>query len=76
MSDSPEGKLLCFPCGGQDPAVYCELAKRWDLKDILILGWEQDGTFAWGGNQDQARELIWLLERAKWEIQKIVMDGE
>lgn len=69
MAQEP-GRVYCFPSDGQDPAAYCEMAKRWNLDTILILGEDRDGSFVWGGNTLDQKELVWLLQTALQEVMR------
>ncbi len=44
-----------------------EKAKGWGLDDVLILGFDAKGKFAFGGNMSSNPEILWLLAQAqKW----------
>jgi len=66
--------LRAFPYGPLAPDVILELAQGEGLQDCLILGHGPDGEFWFGGSVDQARDIFWLLERARMRLHSILGD--
>ena len=64
--------LLLFPSGDLNPVVMLEKAKSWRLESVLVLGWDSSGAFMWGGSQDDARDIAFMLDCAKFELMKRV----
>jgi len=61
--DSAE--VFIFPAGKVDPELLLEKAKEWGLKEVLVIGWAEDGELAVGSSEESKRDLLWLLEKAK-----------
>lgn len=49
-----------------------EKAKSWRLESVLVLGWDSSGAFMWGGSQDDASDIAFMLDCAKFELMKRV----
>ena len=58
-------KLFSFPSGRVSPEAIIEMARDWNLKDVIIIGWDNSDTFAFGASSDNKPDLIYLLEYAK-----------
>ena len=53
--------IKAFP-GKQDPLAMLEMAKHWELQDVLIVGWTEDGAFVWGTSTDSMKEVAWMAK--------------
>jgi hypothetical protein len=67
------GELFVFPGSKLDPTAILEIAKQWGLKDVVILGWNSDGEFVWGGSNDSTKDRLYILEVAKAQL-KLTID--
>lgn len=65
-----KGELFAFPAEGIETDAYLELAKKWNMEEVLILGWDDDGNLCLGGNQGKLADINWLLERARHWVQE------
>jgi len=65
-----------FPCDGQDPDLYLEAAKEWDMESVLIIGIRENGQFVWGGNNDKIKDLLFMLEIAKANVIETIKDDQ
>jgi len=42
------------------------------LKDVVIVGWDNEGKEFFSGSMADGCEALWLLERAKYRLMKVV----
>jgi hypothetical protein len=49
----------------EEPAVILEKAKGWDLRQVVVAGWDQDGKLLIGGSHCDLGSICLLLDIAK-----------
>lgn len=62
-----------------DAATILELAKQSDLASVVVLGWTESGDQFFSSSEADGVEVLWLLERAKFDLFslcKAVEEGE
>lgn len=47
-----------------DPEVILSKAREWGLKEVLVLGWDEDDNLVLGGSTVELRDIVWLLRAA------------
>ena len=65
------GELRLFPgitTLNHDPNIILELAKKGDLTEVVILGYDKDGRFFFSASKAAGPDVLWLLELAKSEL--------
>ena len=61
MSDK-KTNLSLFPTEKNiDATAFLEIAKEWDLKEIIVMGFDDKGNFLWGGNEADLRTTSLIL---------------
>lgn len=54
-----------------NPARVIEGAMEADLESVFIAGWTSDGEIYIAGSMADGGDLLWLIERAKWNLMQI-----
>lgn len=49
----------------EDPLISLEKAKKWDLEQVVICGWNKNKEFIFGGSHCEISDILLLLEVAK-----------
>lgn len=65
------GELRLFPgitTLDHDPSIMLELAKKAELTEVVILGYDKDGKFFFSASKAAGPDVLWLLELAKVEL--------
>lgn len=52
----------------EDPSILLEKAKLWGMKEVLVLGFVEDGSLTFGGSHCEIAPLILMLELAKKKL--------
>lgn len=52
------------------PDVMLELAKRAELAEVVILGFDKAGEFFFSSNKADGGAVLWLLELARSQLMK------
>lgn len=59
-----------------DPNVILEKAKDWDLKTVVVIGWDSDKVFRIGGSDTALSEISWLLRNAEDWLSEAMATGK
>lgn len=73
-----DSNLRLFPGAtsyDHDPNVILEMAKRGNLDEVLIIGFDQDGQLFVSASRNDLPALLWLLEKAKKMLLEVGDDG-
>jgi hypothetical protein len=63
MTKSAE--IYLFPDGELNPDVILVKAREWNLKSVLILGYNDNGEFVIGGSTTNWKDVIWHIYKAQ-----------
>jgi hypothetical protein len=64
-------EVFLFPGAAQvDATTILELAKQENLKDVLVIGFDQNGKMFRSTSIDQPNALLWIVERFRYLFHK------
>ncbi len=72
MSDN----VHMMPNADVDPELILEKAKKWRLKDVLVVGWDENDDFIVGGSMVSLKEITWLLRATNNWVNNRMQDVE
>lgn len=44
---------------------------EWGLKEVVIIGFDTDGEFRFASSMSDTGDILYWLERAKWELFRV-----
>ena len=53
------------------PDQVLEGASEYGLERVVIVGFDKEGEFYFASSQADSGDVLYLLERAKWELMKM-----
>lgn len=59
----------------QPPEVVLEMAKSWGMEECLVIGLNNNSELMFGGSISDAGKIMIILEAAKRQIVKTVVEG-
>lgn len=69
MGDVVPGRFITSQNSSPDHAL--EGAAEYGLERVVIIGFDKDGEFYFASSQAESGEVLYFLERAKWELMKM-----
>ncbi len=60
MSDT----LILPGNGKRDPVAILESARNVEFDQVMVIGWQEDGSFFISHSESSAKEVVWLLDNA------------
>ncbi len=66
MSDKNKSNLYTLP-SVQDvhPDALLGMCCRWGVKEVVVIGIDEDDTLVWGSSSGNTRDVLFLIELAK-----------
>lgn len=56
---------------GDEPAIdVLEKAKAWNAEAVLIVAQDAEGKLTVGANFSDMKDMVWMLQRAMWDMAK------
>ena len=65
------GKLAVLPTGRINPQALLEMAKDWNMSEVMIIGIDANGEFMCGSSEERERDLYYLLTRARLFLDRL-----
>lgn len=69
MGEVVPGRFITTHNTSPDRALEC--AAEYGLKAVVLIGFDNDGDFFFASSQADSGEVLYFLERAKWELMKM-----
>lgn len=69
MGDVVAGHFITTNDTSPDRAL--EATAEYGLERVVIVGFKSDGEFFFASSQADSAEVLYFLERAKWELMKM-----
>ncbi len=69
MGEVVRGQFITTRDTSPDRAL--EGAAEYGLERVVIVGFDSDGEFYFASSQADSGEVLYFLERAKWELMKM-----
>jgi len=64
--------LEIFPNKTTDPDAILQKAREWGLTEVIVIGWDKDEKFRFGGSNGALRDISWLLKNAEMQLQELM----
>lgn len=69
MGEVVPGHFITTQKSSPDSAI--EGAAEYGLESVVIIGFDKDGDFYFASSEADSGQVLYFLERARWELMKI-----